>query len=344
MWRAGLHKLRPAMTDRPVVVLGPRWQIVLRDLGVDPIHVLRRARLPEDLFSREGARLSVREYFHFWNSLEAEVGDPELPIRLVRAVSPEAFHPPIFAALCSSNLSVAVRRIAEYKRLVAPIRLDIEEDCDGLFVGIRWEDPSVPIPESLVGAEMLLLTQIARLATREPIQPRKVESPYPMKPAEAYARFFGVPVSPSDRHGVTFSVHDACRPFLTACESMWRAFGPELRRGLARLEASTPIDERLRSVLLETLPSGEVNVEAAARRLRLGTRTLQRSLQHVGTSYKEVVRRTREQLARHYLTNTRLSYMDISFLLGFDEPSSFFRAFREWTGNTPESVRRSADG
>ena len=33
---------------------------------------------------------------------------------------------------------------------------------------------------------------------------------------------------------------------------------------------------------------------------------------------------------------------EISFLLGFEEPNSFFRAFNEWTGRTPETVRRNA--
>jgi AraC-like DNA-binding protein len=32
---------------------------------------------------------------------------------------------------------------------------------------------------------------------------------------------------------------------------------------------------------------------------------------------------------------------EISFLLGFDEPNSFYRAFRAWTGRTPDSVRRA---
>ena len=43
-----------------------------------------------------------------------------------------------------------------------------------------------------------------------------------------------------------------------------------------------------------------------------------------------------------YVTNTKISYTEIGFLLGFAEPSSFFRAFRGWTGETPDSLRVSA--
>ncbi len=49
---------------------------------------------------------------------------------------------------------------------------------------------------------------------------------------------------------------------------------------------------------------------------------------------------TREGLARHYLHRTQLTSSEIAYLLGFEEPNSFFRAVRRWTGTTPERLRR----
>ncbi|MFK7990688.1 MAG: helix-turn-helix domain-containing protein [Sandaracinaceae bacterium] len=58
-------------------------------------------------------------------------------------------------------------------------------------------------------------------------------------------------------------------------------------------------------------------------------------------SFKDVTRATRESLSRYYLEHTRLSSTEIAYLLGFEEPNSFFRAFHSWTGTSPESVRKS---
>ena len=80
-------------------------------------------------------------------------------------------------------------------------------------------------------------------------------------------------------------------------------------------------------------------MSVAAARLAMSVRTLQRRLMQGGTSYIELVRKTREELARHYVINTNISYTEIGFLLGFAEPTSFFRAFREWTGGTPDAMR-----
>jgi hypothetical protein len=122
--------------DRNSVAVDRGWLIVLRDLGIDPHNVLRRAELPLDLVFQETVRLSVEEYFRLWIAVDAEAGDPTLPIRIGSVISVEAFHPMIFAALCSPDLSVAVRRIATYKRLVAPMTLKVEDREEGLFVGM----------------------------------------------------------------------------------------------------------------------------------------------------------------------------------------------------------------
>lgn len=83
-------------------------------------------------------------------------------------------------------------------------------------------------------------------------------------------------------------------------------------------------------------------MEGVARRLAMSKRTLQRRLVEEGTSYQDVLRDTRLELARHYLVRTSVPLGEISFLLGFEESNSFFRAFNDWTGRTPEAVRREA--
>ena len=135
------------MADPQSVSLETLWLLALRDLGLEVENVLRRAGLARDLFSRENPRLSVEEYFGFWNAVVDEAGDPLLPLTLAKAFSPEAFSPPIFAALCSPDMTVAAGRMADHKRLVAPMTMTVEECDDGLFVGGAWSDPNVRSPD-----------------------------------------------------------------------------------------------------------------------------------------------------------------------------------------------------
>ena len=63
-------------------------------------------------------------------------------------------------------------------------------------------------------------------------------------------------------------------------------------------------------------------------------RSLQRRLRDEGTAFGALRDEVRRELADRYL-GEGMSFAEISFMLGFSEPSAFFRAFKRWTGLTP---------
>ncbi|MCZ7415705.1 MULTISPECIES: AraC family transcriptional regulator [unclassified Streptomyces] len=321
--------------------LEPALRALLADLGVSPAHVLRRAGLPGDLFNRAPVRLSAGQYFALWRALEAETDDPELPLTIGRALSPETFDPPLFAALCSPDLRTAARRIAVHKKLTAPVSLRVDESAHRLRVVYDWPGGLEP-PPLLVLTELVFWAVLARTATRTRVRPLRVTTPEPPESIAPYHEFFGAAVERGPLQSVTFSARDAERPFLTADERMWDFFQPELRRRLSELEAGATTADRVRAALLEQLPAGSAAMETAARTLAVSTRTLQRQLRSEGTTFQAVLNDTREALARHYLTHSGLTVREISFLLGYEDPNSFYRAFQSWTGQTPAQAQAEA--
>ncbi|MDA2892091.1 AraC family transcriptional regulator ligand-binding domain-containing protein [Mycolicibacterium sp. BiH015] len=320
--------------------LDTTWRTLLRDLGVAPADVLRRAGLADDLFQHPSTRLAPLDYYRLWNSIEAETKDPALPVSLCRAVRAESFSPPLFAALCSPNFMVAAQRIAHYKKLVAPMRFGVTEHGDLVTVELSWLDAPRP-PASLIMMELLFCVALIRLGTREAIRPVEVTAAVLPEVVTPYEEFLGAPLRRAQSHAVTVSATDAALPFLTSNEPLWAAFEPELRRRLADLETPASTTERVRAALLEALPSGLASMDTVARKLTMSKRTLQRRIEVEGTTYQQILDATRSDLATHYLENTMLSIAEISFLLGFAEPNSFYRAFRVWTGSTPDMLRRA---
>ncbi len=154
------------------------WKPLLKDFGIRPEFVLRRASLPEDLLSRSGARLTTPEYFRFWRALEAEASDPLFSLKLVELVSAETFSVPLFAALCSAHLMQATQRLAKYKQLVAPMDLDLQVAANGdLTISPRWLLAQGNIPYSLQIVEIAFFLRLARMATRNPIKAKSVIVP-----------------------------------------------------------------------------------------------------------------------------------------------------------------------
>ncbi|MGH3340491.1 MAG: helix-turn-helix domain-containing protein, partial [Propionibacteriaceae bacterium] len=264
----------------------------------------------------------------------------DLAVEIGKAISVEMFSPPIFAALCSPNLAMAAQRLAAHKPLIGPLRLDLDTD-DGLTITYKW--PAGPQPPVLLAeTELIFWAALARIATREHIRPARATVTHLPAERRAMEDYLGTRLRKGDNDTIAFTQAAALRPFLTENDQMWRIFAPDLRRRLSDLQASATVADRVRAALNETLPAGDPSIGAVTTQLATSARTLQRQLSQEGTSFQAVLADTRENLARHYLAGAGLRTSEIAFLLGFVDTNSFYRAFKAWTGTTPEAVRTTA--
>lgn len=316
------------------------WKLLILDMGYKPAEVLRLARLPADLLTRKDASLSTGEYFQFWRGLEQVAGSDEIALKLSQAMTVEAFDPALFACLCSPDLNTALQRLAQYKRLIGPLNMAVDINSKRTLVTLDCYADAEPIPRSLGVSELVFFTQLARLATRERLEPMSASCPELPEHPDLYRAYFGCALGRSSSIRIVFEAHDARRPFLTENMAMWEAFEPALKSRLSELDEQALMQERVRSVLLEMLPAGSSDIDGVARRLGLSKRSLQRHLAEEALSFQEVLNQVRQDLAQHYLSNTQISTGEISWLLGFQEGNSFIRAFRSWTGTTPAAFRQ----
>ena len=327
-------------TGKIKYVLDTSWQVLFRDLDISAQDVLRHAHLPLDLLTRKSPTITADEYFTLWNSLAHVLQNKStFPLHLVQTITVETFSPPIFACLCSADLNMALKRLAQYKPIVGPLRLELEQNEQHTTLTFGGLPENGPAPDSLIAFELAFWVHIARLATRERIIPKAVHVSMTLPDIETYETFFGVRITQGKFSGLTFSVEDAQKPFLTASDAMWSIFEPELRKRMHDLTQDSPFRDRVRACLIEILASGHFSMTDVASRLAISSRTLQRRLHQEDTNFQKVLDELREELARHYLSYSDYSSGQIAFLLGYEEPNSFFRAFRSWTGQTPEHVR-----
>lgn len=97
--------------------------------------------------------------------------------------------------------------------------------------------------------------------------------------------------------------------------------------------------DRLKRLLL-THPPGKLNEEDAAKLNFISKRTLARRLEAEGSSFRDVRDDLLRALATDYLRDTGLSVESIASLLNYHDSSSFRRAFKRWTGHTPQQYRQ----
>ncbi|USD22617.1 helix-turn-helix transcriptional regulator [Microbulbifer variabilis] len=319
----------------------PSWKLILHDMNIDTALALAYAGLPADLLQRESVTLTPVEYFRFWCGIDQASKDKPLPLLLAEHLTAETFDPPVFASLCSENLNQALLRIQQYKPLIGPMELHLDITDKYTRLNLECYGSDEIIPTALGLSELIFYIRLARLGTRDKIQPLELALPQLPEDQTPYQMFFGCSIKKSDRVRICFSAQDAQKPFLTANAPMWDFFEGKLSQQLKDLGSEATMGERVGSVLMELLPAGESSIEAVSERLMISKRTLQRKLGEENHTFQSVLQEIRVSLADHYLSKSNLHLGEISFMLGFKEPNSFIRAYRGWKGVTPLQYRNS---
>ncbi|MFS8047550.1 helix-turn-helix domain-containing protein [Rhizobium sp. BR 314] len=313
---------------------------VAKLLKISADRTVRRAGLPRDILQNEGKGLTPNQVFALWNAIEIEANRSDLPLYLSRLFAHAPFTPTMFSFSCSPDVRTGFQRLSVFKPLMGPMKLTISEDDTGLHIEIGSVDPAVPAPPQLVWFEALYLLESARCYTAEFITPAHAQLPVLTNLDKGVLDFLGCDPELGGGARLSLRTDDADLPLITENEESWPEFEKKLRRDMESLETDTPVVLRAKRVLHAMLPSGEASIEAMCRRLAMSKRTLQRQLKEEGETFQTVLAATRAELAKHYLREDGLNVEEISYLLAYREPNSFYRAFQSWTGMTPAEARR----
>ncbi|MBR9862508.1 MAG: AraC family transcriptional regulator [Rhodobacteraceae bacterium] len=312
-------------------------------LKIDPKSVLRRAGLPPDYFDHDDRGLLPHQIFALWDAAAEEYRRPDFPVFLGKSLAHGIFGSVVLAFTCSHTVQAGLNRIAIFKPLIGPIQLDIHTDETRLTLSITSTEPQLDLPAVLGAMDLVFFVELIRTTTAEHVVPLSASLPDLPPEAKDIEAHLGIRLTRGRTVSLTISRDDAERRLVTENPNLWAVFETDLKRKLEAQTGSTPTADRLRDALYEMLPSGQSSVEAACQKLHLSKRSLQRHLQREGSSFQKVLDATRSELSLHYLRMDNISIEEISYLLAFRDPNSFYRAFHNWTGMTPAQARSFAE-
>lgn len=160
-------------------------------------------------------------------------------------------------------------------------------------------------------------------------------------PAPSYQQeclpFFNVPiVFDRDKTRVWFALEDLDSPMSFADDTSYKQATMQLQALVEKIDQEFP--NQIKNILVQE-NNFQFSVEDVAARLCCSPRTLRRRLQQYGVSYQVLLDEVRQLKAETLLKNNQLSITEISALLGFQDTSSFTKAFKRWTHYTPRDYR-----
>lgn len=313
--------------------------------GVEMQHLCQVADFPRLSLSNPDGMMDGVTAGRVWQAALAETGDPHMGLHSGEIVQPADLGLLGFAMMSSETLQSALDKLARYWNLMTNATLikptlaansAILElrvlDLPGNFL-LRNRHPV----ESSMAAGLAIARSL--VGRRLPLVDAASIYPAPSDTRE-YERVFGRRLRfGAETNLISFDAAALRLPVLHTNPSLASALEDQLERRVQ--QNATTVRDRVRRELAQALRGEVPGLAEVAQALTMSERALQRDLQLEGTSFRMVLDDLRRDLALEYLRDARHSIADISFLLGFSEPSVLHRYFRRWLGMTPQEYRRN---
>ena len=315
---------------------------------------IRRSGLPtEEILTKAGVALNQVEtndrtplssQYAFWLAAEEVSKDPDIGLHLGE-------HLPLYRGqviehlfISSENFGEGLKRALAYQRLISDAfhaTLVIEEDRCYLANAQQSTRTDSLVNRHFSECAMSGLLRFFKFITEGRFNPIYIDFNFSQGALEEeYFRVYECPVSLGQKQ--TRLYFD---PAILDYQ-LWQA-EPELLQlheqlALEKLQELARYDlvGEVRRAIGSTLESGETTLETVASHLSITPRRLRTQLSEANTSFQQILSDYRCRLAKKLLANTAESVERIVYLTGFSEPSTFYRAFKRWTNETPVDYRK----
>jgi len=309
----------------------------LQQLGYDLDGLFESLGLQREDLNNPNTYISPRACSMLLARANEEERLPNLALQL-------AIHTPIGANplldyLIGSSASVeqGLERLSRYLRIVNPaISVGVQNRRDSARVVVE----RTPGPFE---TELTVAMSLIRFVRESDgvMKPTCAAFSHELQDIQEYKRVFRCPIrSRASWNGWELSKSDLRVPLRRQDVRLGRWLESQAAEIIARQPKNGDIREEVLGFLTTQTTVGDLRLDTVARRLAMTPRTLQRRLADAGTSFESLGDQARKSAAEAYLTNTTLSISEVTYLLGYSEPTAFHRACRRWfDGISAQSFR-----
>lgn len=318
----------------------------LESYGIDGREFLAARGVNYERDSDPGLRYPISVMSSIWEDAVIETGANDFGLVAGSLITPNTLSVLGMAMWSACTLKEQLECFIRYQYVLANAsRMKLVEQGEHLISTTfihRNADGSLLIPDCSQDAICAAMHTLRRTLYRRNYSPQKVElmRARPANP-DRYEAFFGCPVvfeQPAIR--VYIRLQDALAPIPGGSPYLAKAAERLLEEYAAQSRMSPDIIGQLRQALTLLMPQGKATMDQVVKQLHTSKRTFHRKLEERGTSFREQMEDFRRELACSYMKQNELTVGDISFMLGFSSSSNFTRAFKRWTGHTPQDYRQ----
>jgi AraC-like DNA-binding protein len=309
--------------------------------GLSRDELLRQARLDEAQLRDPDQRIPIAAVVRLWRAIATDATEPTVGLRLGKDVRVRELGLVGYTMVCSCTLGVALKRLDRYDRIVSDtfdVELSAMSDATWVRLDVHARLRAV---RAAADSRLATLVSVCRELVGGGVNPLAVRLPYrkPEQVAE-YEEFFRAPVEFGALATAILVAEEHLQRPIGQCDETLAGYLDRLAEQLLMpRDGENSVRYQIRRLLWSELPDGVPALEVLARRLGMSGRTLQRRLRDEQTTFHDILAEFRRNAAPTLLRDGRLAVSEVAFLLGYEDPSSFQRAFRRAFGVSPRTFR-----
>ena len=110
---------------------------------------------------------------------------------------------------------------------------------------------------------------------------------------------------------------------------------------LQQVDRTKRFQDEVKKVIIQNLHTGLVDIKMVSNQLGASRWTVYRKLKSENISFQELLNMVQKDLTLSYLQAREHPIHEIAALVGFSSPSTFHRAFKKWTGQSPKEYQKN---
>lgn len=259
---------------------------------------------------------------------------------------PGSFKMMSHAIINCANLEQAMHRCTRFYELFdLQATADIFQDEQGMHFRVLLDEKAHQRSFAIEAAIFLSLRYFSWLVGRN-IIPKYICLDYSEKnTSNDFRQWVTCPIFFNQKNNqFTLEISDAHLPLIQTAFSLEEFLKHSLEDLLNQRQLETNLELQIRSIVCKEFGNNMPDFVSVCERLNLTTQTVRRRLRKENSSYQQIKDNIRKDNAIAYLGKTNLTIDEIALAMGFSEVSSFHRAFKKWTNQTPSFYRKNYTG
>ncbi len=322
-----------------------------RSVGLDPLAMLRKVRLPLGCLAHQNMRIAVAKVRRLLEITAMAAGVDEFGLRMAERGGLSNLGPVALIIRDQPTVGSALESLSRYIHIHHEgMRLAIEPDGDIVIIVLFLRGGRPRVPRQSVEMALGTVFRVIQSLFGGEWRPQEVHLMNPPPRNRTYYRkFFRCDVAfNSEFDAILLPARDLDRKIPTAHPLIARYVESRVDEFDAQHNGW---DGKIGQLIRMLLPAGDCSIERVADHLACNRRTIHRRLADCGTTFSEVLDAQRADLVMHLVKDRSRSLAEISIMIGFSAQSAMARWFRERFGcsitewrNDPRERMRIAAG